>query len=107
MRNNQTEAEKILWDYLKNKKLGYKFTRQYSAGPYILDFYCPKLRLAIELDGSHHNEENSVLYDKDREEYLKAVNIKIIRFWNDEVMKDVNKVLDEISRHLRYHPRSD
>jgi len=101
LRNNATEAEQILWQHLKNSKLdGCKFVRQYSIGPYILDFYCPKLRLGIELDGSYHNAQNTVLYDKDRTEYLKTVNIKTIRFWNDAIIKSTNEVLKIIRKHL-------
>lgn len=97
LRNNSTEAEKILWDYLKHSKLGgFKFARQYSAGPYILDFYCHKIRLAIELDGNQHEKEENVLYDKDRDDYLRSINIKTIRFWNSEVISDIKSVLDKI-----------
>ena len=97
LRNNATKAEKILWYELKGSKLeGFKFIRQYSAGPYILDFYCPKIRLAIELDGSQHREKGAKLYDQDRDSYLKSVNIKTIRFWNDELITNSNIVLNEI-----------
>jgi very-short-patch-repair endonuclease len=96
LRNNQTEVEKMLWSKLKNSQLGFKFTRQYSAGPYILDFYCPKLRLGIELDGSVHLGEEAGAYDKDREQYLKSIDIAIIRFWNSEVESDAEMVLNKI-----------
>ncbi len=97
LRNNSTETEKILWDNLKHSKLGgLKFVRQYSAGPYILDFYCPKLRLAIELDGRQHGEIEAVLYDKDREDYLNTVHIETIRFWNKEIINDIKGSLNRI-----------
>jgi very-short-patch-repair endonuclease len=96
LRNNQTEVEKMLWSKLKNSQLGFKFTRQYSAGPYILDFYCPKLRLGIELDGSVHMGEEAGAYDKDREQYLKSIDIAIIRFWNSEVERGIEIVLNKI-----------
>ena len=97
LRNNQTEAEKILWNHLKKKQTAkLKFVRQYSVGPYILDFYCPKLRLAIELDGSQHGEKDALLYDKDRNNYLESINIKTIRFWNNDVIKSPDIVLDQI-----------
>ncbi len=97
LRNNSTEEEKVLWDYLKHGKLGgFKFIRQYSAGPYVLDFYCPKIRLAVELDGSQHNEGETILYDKDRERYLESINIKVIRFWNYELVKNPKSVLNKI-----------
>lgn len=101
LRNNSTEAEKILWNYLKHSKLGgFKFIRQYSVGPYILDFFCPEVRLAIELDGAHHGQEENVLYDKDRSKYLKSVNIFIIRFWNNDIVKDVEGSLRQILRQI-------
>lgn len=66
LRNNQTPAEKLLWKHISGDKIqGLRFLRQYSVGPYILDFYCAKIRLGIELDGEVHKENK--LYDKDRE----------------------------------------
>lgn len=97
LRNNQTEVEKIIWSRLSKKQIGnLKFVRQYSVGPYILDFYCPKLRLAIELDGSQHGEKDAILYDQERNKYLESVNIKTLRFWNNEVIKNLDTVLDQI-----------
>lgn len=97
LRNDSTEFERLLWDKLKGSRLnGLKFTRQYSVGPYILDFYCPKLRLGIELDGNQHREKDAVLYDKDRTDYLEAANINIIRFWNEEITTNILKVLEKI-----------
>ncbi len=97
LRANQTDVEKKLWEYLRGKRLGgFKFNRQFSVGPYILDFYCPKMRFGIELDGSEHSESKTRLYDKDRERILQASNIKIIRFWNGEVENDIEKVLKRI-----------
>ena len=67
LRNNQTPAELLLWSKLKRSQLnGSKFIRQYSVGPYILDFYCPKFRLGIELDGNQHKSSDSVIYDTER-----------------------------------------
>lgn len=101
LRNGATEAEKILWDNLKHSKLGgFKFVRQYSVGPYILDFYCPKLRLAIELDGSQHSERDTILYDKDRSDYLDAVCIKVLRFWNMEITKNIKGSIDKILQEM-------
>jgi very-short-patch-repair endonuclease len=97
LRVNQTDAEKKLWEFLRNRKLGgFKFNRQHSIGPYILDFYCPKARIGIELDGSIHTENESILYDKNRESVLQTSNVKMIRFWNDEVENDMEEVLEKI-----------
>jgi len=68
LRHNETKEEKLLWANLRRKKLNYKFTRQYSAGPYILDFYCAEKRIGIELDGFQHLENKD--YDKERDNYL-------------------------------------
>lgn len=102
LRANQTEAEKKLWEFLRNRKLdGFKFNRQHSIGPYILDFYCPKARIGIELDGNPHAENEKIIYDKDRERILSASNIKVIRFWNDEVKNDIEKVIDKILLEIK------
>lgn len=100
LRNNLTDAEYLLWQKLKGSKLGFKFTRQYSVGPYILDFYCPQFRLAIELDGGVHNTEESKTYDKERDEYLKNHDIVTIRFWNSEVSRNLEKVVETITKSL-------
>jgi Uncharacterized protein conserved in bacteria len=97
LRNNQTPAEKILWKYVsKNRIQNLRFLRQYSTGPYILDFYCPKIRLGIELDGSPHKEKRTKLYDADREKYLDGLDINVIRFWNDDVLRNIKNVLDSL-----------
>ena len=101
LRNNQTEEEKLLWSKLQKSRLGMKFVRQYSVGPYILDFYCPNKRLAIELDGSQHSRDEALLYDRDREEYLEALDIKTMRFKNSEVRIDIERVLNKISSLLK------
>ena len=94
LRRNQTEAEKTLWAHLRNKQFyGMKFFRQYSIGPYILDFYCPNMKLAVELDGGQHNQSESKEYEAVRTKYLKAQGIEVMRFWNHEVLLDIESVL--------------
>lgn len=94
LRNNLTVAEATLWNYLKNKQLkGRKFRRQYSVGNYVLDFYCPDERIAIELDGSVHSGIIASNYDDDRTAYLNNLNIKVIRFENIEVLQDIDRVI--------------
>jgi len=94
LRRNQTDAEKALWASLRSKQFyGMKFFRQYSIGPYILDFYCPTAKLAVELDGGQHNQCENKEYDESRSEYLKAQGIKVARFWNHEVLLDIQGVL--------------
>jgi very-short-patch-repair endonuclease len=70
------------------------------VGGYILDFYCPMLKFGIELDGSQHAKNETVLYDRDREKYLQASNIHIIRFWNSDVMKNAESVLEKIGLEI-------
>jgi very-short-patch-repair endonuclease len=98
LRRNQTEAEKTLGVHLRNKQFyGLKFFRQYSIGPYILDFYCPTMKLAVELDGGQHNLCESKEYDAVRSEYLKAQGVEVMRFWNHEVLLDIESVLSELA----------
>lgn len=97
LRRNQTEAEKILWAHVRNRQFhGMRFYRQYSVGPYILDFYCPAVKLAVELDGGQHKECENREYDMARSEYLKAQGIDVMRFWNHEVLIDTGSILNRI-----------
>ncbi len=101
LRKDQTEAEKILWRNLRNRKLnGFKFIRQYGTGPYILDFYNPEIRLVIEVDGPIHDKIDSQIYDQERSRYLESLDIKIIRFKNEEVTGNVENVKEKIRKIL-------
>lgn len=102
LRRSQTPEEKILWEKLRNKGLGVKFFRQYSVGPYILDFYCPVKRLALELDGEHHNQDKE--YDRQRDDYLKLNDIKVFRFWNTEVNGNIEGLIEKIKEELGSSP---
>ena len=93
LRRNQTDAEKLMWSKLRNKQLfGLKFFRQYSVGKYILDFYCPEKRIAIEIDGGQHDD----VVDKERTKYLKSRDIEVVRFWNNEVLENIEGVISMI-----------
>ena len=95
------KAEIILWDQLKSKKLnGLKFRRQYSIGPFIVDFYCPKLKLAIEVDGDSHYEEAAEEYDKRRQRYIEKSGIKFLRFTNTDVYENLEGVIQMISEKV-------
>lgn len=101
LRHNQTEAEKTFWSQVRNRQFcGLRFLRQYSIGPYILDFYCPTVKLAIELDGGQHTRQESREYDLLRSEYLKAHDIDIIRFWNPAVLLDISSVLAKVQEKI-------
>jgi very-short-patch-repair endonuclease len=99
LRNNLTPAEAGLWKLLQGKKLGArKFRRQHSVGNYILDFYCPSEKIAIELDGAGHYTEEGMRKDELRTKFLNEVGIKVIRFENKLVFEKTEWVLEEISR---------
>ena len=96
-----TKAEALLWLRLKNKQvLGYRFLRQYSVDRYVLDFYCPKLRLAIEVDGESHFVEGAEEYDRERQQYIEALGIKFLRFLNTEIYHNLQGVLQAINEKV-------
>ncbi len=98
LRRDQTEAERAFWLRVRNKQFyGLRFVRQYSIGPYILDFFCPSLRLAIELDGGQHNERDNKEYDEARTQYLTTLGIEVLRFWNNDVLVDMQNVLSKVA----------
>ena len=99
LRKNSTKEEDILWDYLRNNKLGFKFKRQYGISGYIIDFYCSEKRLAIELDGEQH--KNNKEYDNIRTKLFEALDIKVLRFWNSELIKNLNGVIEKIKGELK------
>ena len=102
LRKNSTAAEAMLWSLLKNKQLdGRKFRRQHSVDRYILDFYCPSERLAVELDGEHHFTPAGTVYDDKRTRYLESLNIRVIRFENEEVFQSPEGVLIEIRKWFK------
>ncbi len=97
LRTNSTDAEKKIWSIIRNRQLfGLKFVRQYAAGSYILDFYCPSKRIGIEIDGGQHDEPKNKLKDEKRTVFLKAKGIDIIRFWNNEVLENPEGVYERI-----------
>ena len=101
LRGHLTPAEAKLWTYLKGKQLeNRKFRRQHSVGPYILDFYCPSSKLAIELDGQAHSSAMAAEYDYERTLFLRATGIYVIRFENRTVFEHPDWVLDQIRTAL-------
>ncbi len=103
LRRNSTDAENRMWYFLRNRRLhGFKFSRQYVVEPYIVDFICREKNLIIELDGGHHTE--NVLYDEERTHFLELNGYKVLRFWNHEVLNNINAVLDLILQSLRPSP---
>ncbi len=101
LRNNGTSAEACLWKYLSKSQLeGRKFRRQHSIGDYIVDFYCPKEKLIIELDGEIHNTSNAKEKDETRTIYLNELGFVVIRFENKMVFDHLPSVLQEIKDHF-------
>jgi very-short-patch-repair endonuclease len=96
LRTTATKAEVILWGSLRKKQTGFKFRRQAPLGPYIADFYCPKLRLVIEVDGAIHTLDNIRERDKLRQKYLEDNNLIVIRFWNHQIFEDIDSVMEQI-----------
>jgi len=99
LRGNATDAEKMIWQILRNQQMsGLKFFRQYSVGSYILDFYCPTLRLAIEVDGGQHCDSE---YDIKRTNDLSKENIDVLRFWNNDVLTNLDGVYEKIELRVK------
>jgi very-short-patch-repair endonuclease len=106
LRNNLTPAEAVLWTYLQKKQLdGKKFRRQHSIGNYIVDFYCPAEKLAVELDGAGHFTPEEEEHDLDRDKYLMALGIKVLRYENRDIWNNIEAVLDDIKKNFK-PPRS-
>jgi len=101
LRKESTEAEKLLWSYLRRKSLfGLKFRRQEQIGDYIVDFVCYEKKLIIELDGGHHNQDETKVHDLKRQKWLESQNFKVIRFWNNEVIKNIEGVHQVIKANI-------
>ena len=97
-----TKAEAILWKKISRKQLlGYKFRRQYSINNYVIDFYCPKLRLAIEIDGDlHFTTQKIKKYDRNRQIYLESLDISFLRFENHELYNNIDGVIRTIESYI-------
>lgn len=96
LRERMTLAEKLLWEELRNKKFPVKFRRQHPLGLYVVDFYCHKLKLVIELDGEIHLKPEIAAYDVKREKEITDMGLKVIRFKNSEVADSMEEVLEKI-----------
>lgn len=104
LRKNSTDAEKRLWGWLRNRGLnGWKFRRQFPIGQYIVDFECHELKLIVEADGGQHAKRQ--LYDIRRTEYLQSKGYQIVRFWNNEVLGNLEGVLEALTLSLSQRER--
>jgi very-short-patch-repair endonuclease len=99
LRREATEAERRLWSALRDRRLGgYRFRRQYPIGPFIVDFACTKERLIIEADGGQHSDSAT---DGRRTAWLETQGWRVVRFWNNEILKNAEGVIDTVLRELR------
>ena len=97
LRKKATHTERTLWRHLRNRNFaGYKFRRQHPLGCYILDFYCPAAKVAIELDGGGHNYRLGQIRDQTRSEFLARHGIRVLRFWNHQIPQELDSVLKAI-----------
>jgi very-short-patch-repair endonuclease len=103
LRKNMTDAEKFLWYKIRGRQLkGYQFYRQKIIGNYIVDFYCPKAKLAIELDGGQHYSDEGQEKDKIRDNNMADISIKVLRFSDREIFDNLNGVLEKIWNQLSF-----
>ena len=101
LRKNTTWAEKVLWRHLRARRTeNCKFRRQYPEGPYILDFFCSELSLAIEMDGSEHGLPERAQRDRTRDEYLNNRGIRVIRFWNFQIRENLDGILQRVRMEI-------
>ena len=102
LRKELTHAESQLWKSLRGRRfVQTKFRRQQPVGPYILDFYCPESRVSIEVDGGGHATPDQRVYDNERTEYLRSLGIREVRFWSNEIERDLDGALREIVKMLK------
>lgn len=106
LRRNQTEAELTLWSRLRSRHLGYIFYRQRPLGDYIADFYCPKARLVVEVDGGQHLKPEAFSNDKLRDTYMESLGLRVLRFSNTDVLNDTDNVATSIYKYLNKIPLS-
>ena len=100
MRHGQTEAESFLWSYIRANQLGVHFRRQHPIGDFIADFICIDQRLIIEVDGNIHNKPEQQEWDKQRTAFLESQDYRVVRFSNEQVLHDIDKVLAHIKNYI-------
>ncbi|MBF0123318.1 MAG: endonuclease domain-containing protein [Candidatus Omnitrophica bacterium] len=101
LRRDSTEAEKCLWNVLRSKSMGFRFRRQAVIGRYIVDFVCFEKKLVVEVDGGQHDQSQG---DVSRDEWLQGQGFKVLRFWNNEVLENLDGVFQKIEGYLESPP---
>jgi len=105
LRSNPTDAERVLWRHLRLRQIGgYKFRRQRPIGPYIVDFVCLEKKLVVEVDGGHHSKQKAS--DDRRDSWLRSEGLTILRFWDHEVLTQLDDVKQVIWDELNVAPSS-
>ncbi len=105
LRSNMTDAEQLIWSKIRRKQIGnLQFYRQKNIGNYIVDFYCPKAKLVMEIDGGQHYESNGMRKDQARECYLQGLGLTVMRFSNIDILKNIDGVLERIGDYLKSTP---
>ncbi len=101
LRENMTDAERHLWTKIRMRQLkGYHFYRQKPIGDYIVDFFCPRAKLVIEIDGSHHLVGETIEYDRIRDEELSSLGLRVLRFANNDVLTHTDGVVERIGEEI-------
>ena len=107
LRREQSDAEELVWQLLRNRALdGFKFRRQKPFPPFIVDFYCAEKRLAVEIDGGQHAQAEIAAYDQRRTATLAAAGVTLLRYWNNDVLRKTDSVLEDIWNHLTSSSRA-
>ncbi len=100
LRDSSPLCERIVWKEIRNKQLGVRFRRQYGIATYVVDFYCPKLRIAIEIDGPTHDIKKDLV----RQKQIESLGITFLRFTNQDVINSRDEVMNEIIRLIKFSP---
>ena len=103
LRNNLTTQERKLWNILKNRQFyGFRFLRQYVIKPYIVDFICREKNIIIEIDGGQHNKKDNIKKDSIRTAFLEQKGYTVIRFWNNDIDKNLEGVYVVLKKNLGF-----
>jgi len=100
LRSQMTKAETALWYKIRNNQLGHKFRRQHGIGKYVVDFYCPELKLIVEIDGGIHFEERNIAADEEREQYFEKLELKMVRYNNLDIIQNIDNALENLKNIL-------
>ena len=102
LRSNMTDAEQLIWSKIRRKQIGdLHFYRQKNIGHYVVDFYCPKRKLIIEVDGGQHYENTGMTKDEERDRYLQGLGFTVLRFSDIDVLINIGGVIERILEHLK------